>query len=99
MGEDGKLWTPGAVDFFRTVNEQVAVVEEHAVGGLLLGTARVAIVAMREFQVRGPWAMRMGSSPARARAGAAAPSVIEMDTEKYRDSGRKPQTSISWICV
>lgn len=52
MAEDGKLWTPGAVDFFRTVNEQVAVVEEHAVGGLLLGTAQAAISAMMEFQVR-----------------------------------------------
>ena len=53
MAEDGKLWTPGAVDFFRTVNEQVGVVEEHAVGGLLLGTAQAASSARMAFQVRG----------------------------------------------
>lgn len=53
MAEDGKLWTPGAMDFFRTVNEQIAVVEEHHVGGLLLRISKAAIKAMKEFQVGG----------------------------------------------
>lgn len=52
QAEDGRLWTPGAVDFFRTVNEQLSVVEEYTAGGLLLRTAQAAITAMKEFQVR-----------------------------------------------
>lgn len=27
MAEDGRLWTPGSVDFFRTINEQVRVAD------------------------------------------------------------------------
>ena len=52
QAEDGRLWTPGAVDFFRTVNEQIAVVEEHIAGGLLLRTAQTAVATMKEFQAR-----------------------------------------------
>ena len=52
QAEDGRLWTPGAVDFFRTVNEQIAVVEEHIAGGLLLRTAQAAVATMKEFQAR-----------------------------------------------
>ncbi|BDA50552.1 Exocyst complex component 3 [Coccomyxa sp. Obi] len=48
--EDGQLWTPGAVDFFRIVNEQVSVVEEASNGEMLLRTGESVMTIMRQFQ-------------------------------------------------
>ena len=50
--EDGQLWTPGAVDFFRIVNEQVSVVEEASNGEMLLRTGESVMTIMRQFQAR-----------------------------------------------
>lgn len=50
VAEDGKIWTPGAVDFFRIVNEQVTVVEEVSRGELLLQVGQMAVLVMRDFQ-------------------------------------------------
>ena len=52
QADDGKLWTPGAVDFFRIVNEQVSVVEEVSSGEMLLQTGEAVMGIMKEFQVR-----------------------------------------------
>ena len=52
QADDGRLWTPGAVDFFRIVNEQVAVVEEVSSADMLLRTGEAILQVMREFQVR-----------------------------------------------
>jgi len=51
QAEDGKLWTPGAVDFFRIVNEQITVVEEVTSGEMLLRTGEAVMSIMRDFQV------------------------------------------------
>ena len=52
MAEDGKPWTPGAVDFFRIVNEQLIVVEDIKNGTMIVRTGEVILKVMREFQVR-----------------------------------------------
>ena len=41
MSEDGRVWTPGAVDFFRILNEQTGVVAEVNRDALLLRVAQV----------------------------------------------------------
>ncbi len=51
MAEDGKPWTPGAVDFFRIVNEQLIVVEDIKNGVMIIRTGEVILQVMREFQV------------------------------------------------
>ena len=51
QADDGKLWTPGAVDFFRIVNEQVSVVEDVSSGEMLLQTGEAVMGIMKEFQV------------------------------------------------
>ena len=45
------MWTPGAVDFFRIVNEQVDVVASVTNGEFLLHTAQAVLEAMLDFQV------------------------------------------------
>ncbi|KAL3132011.1 hypothetical protein ABBQ32_008631 [Trebouxia sp. C0010 RCD-2024] len=50
VADDGTLWTPGAVDFFRVVNTQVSVVEETSKGDMLLKTGQMAVHVMRDFQ-------------------------------------------------
>lgn len=52
QADDGRLWTPGAVDFFRIVNEQVAVVEEVSSADMLLRTGEAILQVMRDFQAR-----------------------------------------------
>ena len=52
QADDGRLWTPGAVDFFRIVNEQVAVVEEVSSADMLLRTGEAILHIMRDFQAR-----------------------------------------------
>lgn len=47
---EGRVWTPGAVDFFRILNEQVAVVAEVDTGAMLLRIGRAAVQTMRDFQ-------------------------------------------------
>lgn len=52
--DNGRLWTPGAVDFFRIVNEQVDAVAGVTRGDFLLHTAQAVLEAMLDFQVRVP---------------------------------------------
>ncbi|KAL4437795.1 hypothetical protein ABPG77_005707 [Micractinium sp. CCAP 211/92] len=47
---EGRVWTPGAVDFFRILNEQVAVVAEVDTGAMLLRIGRAAVQTMHDFQ-------------------------------------------------
>eukprot|EP00887_Chlorella_sp_A99_P000004 scaffold16.g4.t1 len=47
---DGKVWTPGAVDFFRILNEQVAVVAEVNRDEMLLRVGEAAVDTMLDFQ-------------------------------------------------
>lgn len=50
--ETGKLWTPGAVDFFRIVNEQLQVTQTVSNGNLLLRSGQASLRVMRQFQVQ-----------------------------------------------
>ncbi len=43
---EGRMWTPGAVDFFRILNEQVAVVAEVNQGDMLLRIGQVRILPL-----------------------------------------------------
>ncbi len=54
QAEDGKLWTPGAVEFFRIVNEQVGLVEEATNGEMLALEGAAVLAVMKDFQVRFP---------------------------------------------
>lgn len=51
QAEDGRLWTPGAVEFFRMVNEQVALVEEASSGEMLALAGAAVLSVMKDFQV------------------------------------------------
>eukprot|EP00884_Botryococcus_braunii_P015581 jgi/Botrbrau1/2706/Bobra.0203s0048.1 len=50
QAEDGRLWTPGAVEFFRMVNEQVALVEEATNGEMLVLAGAAVLSVMKDFQ-------------------------------------------------
>lgn len=41
MSEDGKVWSPGAVEFFRILNEQIGVVVQVGSDIMLLRVAQV----------------------------------------------------------
>lgn len=47
---EGRMWTPGAVDFFRILNEQVAVVASVNRDVMLLRVGQSAVQTMRDFQ-------------------------------------------------
>ena len=49
--EAGRLWTPGVVDFFRIVNEQMLLVKAVSSGTLLLRSGQASLRVMRQFQV------------------------------------------------
>lgn len=44
------MWSPGAVDFFRILNEQTQVVAEVNVDTMLLRTGQAAVWTMHDFQ-------------------------------------------------
>eukprot|EP00878_Enallax_costatus_P028845 GHUV01031195.1.p1 GENE.GHUV01031195.1~~GHUV01031195.1.p1 ORF type:complete len:391 (+),score=148.69 GHUV01031195.1:342-1514(+) len=46
---DGTLRTPGVIDFFRMLNEQVSVLEEISGGEVLLAAARRSLKLMQDF--------------------------------------------------
>ncbi|KAF6256967.1 exocyst complex component Sec6-domain-containing protein [Scenedesmus sp. NREL 46B-D3] len=46
---DGTLRTPGVVDFFRMLNEQVSVLEEISAGEVLLAAAKRSLKLMQDF--------------------------------------------------
>mmetsp|Transcript_8241 Transcript_8241/g.27390 ORF Transcript_8241/g.27390 Transcript_8241/m.27390 type:complete len:795 (-) Transcript_8241:3164-5548(-) len=48
--DDGRLWTPTAVDFFRLLNEQLSAVEGVTRKALLLKTAGVVVQGMLQLQ-------------------------------------------------
>ncbi|RMZ56271.1 hypothetical protein APUTEX25_002461, partial [Auxenochlorella protothecoides] len=47
---EGRVWTPGPVDFFRILNEQLGVAAGVDDGPLLAATARAAMEAMASYQ-------------------------------------------------
>ena len=53
MSAEGRPWTPGAVDFFRMLNEQVSAVADGCGGPLLLRVAEVSNVPRRRYQHAG----------------------------------------------
>lgn len=50
VSAEGRPWTPGAVDFFRMLNEQVLAVADGCGGLLLLHVAEAAVRTMEDFQ-------------------------------------------------
>ena len=44
------MWTPGAVDFFRILNEQMLVVAEVNANAMLLRIGQAAVWTMHDFQ-------------------------------------------------
>lgn len=50
MTAEGRVWTPGPVDFFRILNEQLGVAAGVDDGPLLAATARAAMEAMASYQ-------------------------------------------------
>ena len=57
---EGRMWTPGAVDFFRILNEQVAVVEEVNQGDMLLRVGQVRVQDWGRTEDSGLTAARLG---------------------------------------
>lgn len=49
VAEDGTLWSPGVVDFFRILNDKVATVEEVTKGEMLFRSAEAALQLMSDF--------------------------------------------------
>jgi exocyst complex component 3 len=46
---DGTLRTPGAVDFFRLLNEEMSIIEDISAGSVLYDAALAALRTMRSF--------------------------------------------------
>eukprot|EP00879_Flechtneria_rotunda_P007701 GHRR01008074.1.p1 GENE.GHRR01008074.1~~GHRR01008074.1.p1 ORF type:complete len:855 (+),score=308.81 GHRR01008074.1:359-2923(+) len=69
---DGTLRTPGVIDFFRMLNEQVSVLEEISHGEVLLSAARRSLKLMANF-VAAQQALLTPGGAAAALAGASAP--------------------------
>ncbi len=51
LGEDGRFFTFGAVDFFQTINEQFGLIEPLSAEYLLHQTALVLLAVIDEYQV------------------------------------------------
>lgn len=51
LGEDGRFWSFGAVDFFQTINEQFGLIEPLHTEYLLHQTALALLAVIAEYQV------------------------------------------------
>ncbi|GMH41556.1 hypothetical protein BSKO_09466 [Bryopsis sp. KO-2023] len=49
VNEDGMLWSPGVVDFFRMLNDSLATVEDVTQGEMMYESAKLALAMMKEF--------------------------------------------------
>uniref|UniRef100_A0A061S1I8 Exocyst complex component 3-like n=1 Tax=Tetraselmis sp. GSL018 TaxID=582737 RepID=A0A061S1I8_9CHLO len=47
--DDGRLWTPGAIDFFRSVHDQVATVQECTSGHLLHRAGQLVVKQLNDY--------------------------------------------------
>uniref|UniRef100_A0A383WAU5 Exocyst complex component Sec6 n=1 Tax=Tetradesmus obliquus TaxID=3088 RepID=A0A383WAU5_TETOB len=69
---DGTLRTPGVVDFFRMLNEQVSVLEEISTGEVLLAAASRSLKLMQDFVAAQQELLKPGGVSALLAAAAAA---------------------------
>lgn len=86
---DGTLRTPGVVDFFRMLNEQVSVLEEISTGEVLLAAASRSLKLMQDFVAAQQELLKPGGVSALLAAAAAAAAAGPAGVSGSSSSGTK----------